>query len=49
MSEHGDQTHCENLDCVGQLEIAQAGYLLKHPRSLKLKNKLDDAYVSLKT
>ena len=31
MSKYGDQTHCENLDCVSQLEIGQAGYLLNHP------------------
>ena len=23
--------HTENLDCIGQLEIGQAGYLLTHP------------------
>ena len=26
-----DQTHFENLDCVGQLEICQAGYLWNFP------------------
>ena len=31
MSRYGDQTNCENLDCVGQLEIGQVGYLLNHP------------------
>ena len=31
MSDYGDQIHCENLDCVGQLEICQVGYLLTHP------------------
>ena len=35
VSKYGDQTHCENLDCVGQLEIGQAGYLLNHPRKIK--------------
>ena len=24
------QTNCEHLDCIGQLEIGQAGNLLKH-------------------
>ena len=33
MSYYGDQTHCENHDCVGQLEIDQTGYLLTHPRT----------------
>ena len=33
MSKYSDQTHPGNLDCVGQLEIGQAGYLLNHPRS----------------
>ena len=23
--------HSENLDCVGQIEIGQTGYLLNHP------------------
>ena len=32
MSKNGDQTHCKNLDCVGQLEIGQDGYLLNHHR-----------------
>ena len=32
MSKYGDQMHCENPDCVSQLEIGQAGYLLNHPR-----------------
>ena len=32
MSKYGDQTNCENLDCVFQLEICQAGYLLNNPR-----------------
>ena len=32
MSEYGDQTHCENLDCVSQLEIGQASFLLNRPR-----------------
>ena len=32
MSKHGYQTHSENLDCVSQLEIDQAGYLLNRPR-----------------
>ena len=32
MSKYGDHTHCENFDCVGQLEIGQAGYLLNHRR-----------------
>ena len=32
MSTYGDQTHCENLDCIGRLEISQTGYLLTHPR-----------------
>ena len=31
-SYYGDQTHCKNLDCVDQLEIGQAGYLLILPR-----------------
>ena len=31
MSKYGDQTHRENLDCVSELEIGQAGYLLNHP------------------
>ena len=35
MSKYGDQTHCENLDCVSRLEIDQTGYLLNHPRSLR--------------
>ena len=26
--------HTENLECVSQLEIGQAGYLLNHPRIL---------------
>ena len=30
-SQYGDQTNCENLDCIGQLKIGQAGNLLKHP------------------
>ena len=34
MSKYGDQTHCENLDWVGQLKIGQAGYLLNHLRTL---------------
>ena len=34
MSKYGDQTHCENLDYVGQLEIYHAGYLLNHPHSM---------------
>ena len=34
MSKYGDQTHYENLDCVGQLEIVQAGYLLNHPYTM---------------
>ena len=29
--EYGDQTHCEKLYCVGQLERGLAGYLLNHP------------------
>ena len=29
---YGDQTHCENLDCVSQLEIGQADYLLTRHR-----------------
>ena len=33
MSKYDDQTHCENRDCVGQLEIGQAGHLLNHPRN----------------
>ena len=33
MSKYGDQTHCKNIDCVGQLELGQAGYLLNHPRT----------------
>ena len=32
MSNYGDQTHSENLDSVGQLEIGQAGNFLNHPR-----------------
>ena len=32
MSKKGGQTTCENRDCVGQLEIGQAGHLLNHPR-----------------
>ena len=32
MSKYGDQTHGENLDCVSQFEIGQAGYLLNSPR-----------------
>ena len=36
MSKYGDQTYCENLDCVGQLEIGQAGYLSNHPRNICL-------------
>ena len=28
INKYGDRTHCENLDCVRQLEIGQAGYLL---------------------
>ena len=32
MSKNGDQSHCKNLDCVGQLEIGQDGNLLNHPR-----------------
>ena len=31
MSKYGDQTHCENLDCVDHLEKIKAGYLLNHP------------------
>ena len=34
MSNDDDQTHCSNLDCVSRLEIGQAGYLLKDPRSM---------------
>ena len=33
MSKYGNQTNCENLDCVVQLEIDQGGYLLNHPRT----------------
>ena len=40
MSKYGDQTHCENLDCVGQLKVGQAGYLLKHPCSSSYKLQL---------
>ena len=36
MSKYGDQTYCENLDCVGQLQIGQAGYLLNHPCTLNI-------------
>ena len=32
--QYGDQTYCENRDCVGRLEIDQAGCLLTHPRIL---------------
>ena len=32
MSKYGDQTHGINLDCLNQLKIGQAGYLLKNPR-----------------
>ena len=39
MSNYDDQTHCENLDCVGQLEIDKAGYLLNHPRMNALHQK----------
>ena len=31
MSKNCDQKHCENHDCVGQLEIGQAGCLLNDP------------------
>ena len=34
MSKYGDKINCENLDCVSQLEIGQAGYLLNHPHSV---------------
>ena len=37
MYKYDDQTHCENLDCVGQSEIGQAGYLLNHPRMSSAK------------
>ena len=37
MSKYGDQTHCENLDCVSQSEIGQAGYLLNPPRTYRCK------------
>ena len=33
MSKYDDQTHCENLDCVDQLEISQAGYQLNNPHT----------------
>ena len=32
MSKYGEQTHWENLDCVGQLEIGQESYYVNHPR-----------------
>ena len=31
-SKYGDQTHCENPDCVCLLEIGQASYVFNHPR-----------------
>ena len=34
MSNYGYQTHCENLDCVGQLEIGKVSYLLNNPRTI---------------
>ena len=37
MSKYGDQTHCDNFDCVGQVEVGQAGYLVNHPRTLEHK------------
>ena len=37
MYNYGDQTHCESLDCIGQLEIGQAGYLLTHTRIYLVK------------
>ena len=40
MSYYGDQTHCENLDCVGQLEIGQASYLLNHPHMERFQQKV---------
>ena len=33
LSKYADHTHCENLNCVGGLEIGQAGYLLNHART----------------
>ena len=32
MSKYGDHTHGDSVDCVSQLKIGQAGYLLNHPR-----------------
>ena len=40
MSYYGDQTLCENPDCVGQLEIGQASYLLNHPRMKRFQQKV---------
>ena len=34
LSKFDEQLNCENLDCVGRVEIGQAGYLLNHPRTL---------------
>ena len=31
MSKYGNHTQGESVDCVSQLEIGQAGYLLNHP------------------
>ena len=38
-SKYGDQTHCENPDCVCLLEIGQASYVLNHPRMFCTKTK----------
>ena len=40
MSTYGDQTHCKNLDCVSQLEIGLAGYLLNQPRRKRNRKQL---------
>ena len=41
MSYNGDETHCVNLDCIGQLEIGQADYLLNHPRKHENINQIE--------